>query len=157
MSRLALPPTHERQAGAGRGGGRGCWRRPPLGSTKNITPKRDTTRSNAGPGAAASRSAVWASAVTTVAVGTRRCAASTIAGEMSMPTAWAPAATAASSNVPDPHPTSSTRRADAEVGRAQHGRGERAKAASKIRSLRTHPSAPVAHVSRIASFATPPT
>ena len=56
------------------------------GSAKNMTPNRETTRSNGEPGAATSKSTVCASAVTTVAVGTRRRAASTIAGEMSTPT-----------------------------------------------------------------------
>ncbi len=123
------------------------------GSAKNITPNRETTRSNRAPGAAASKSAVCASAVTTVALGTRRRAASTIADEMSTPTASAPAATAASSNVPDPHPTSSTRRAEPRSAAPSIAAVNGAKAASKIRSLRTHPSAPVAQSSRIDSFA----
>ena len=97
--------------------------------------------------------AVCASAMTTVALGTRRRAASTIADEMSTPTVSAPAATAALSNVPDPHPTSSTRRAEPRSAAPSIAAVNGAKPASKIRSLRTHPSPPVAQSSRIASFA----
>jgi hypothetical protein len=72
---------------------------------------------------------------------------------MSTPTAFASSFPAASSKVPDPHPTSRTRRAEPKSAAPRIASVNGASAASKIRSLRTHPSAPFAQLSRIASFA----
>src|SRR4051812_38523369 len=79
------------------------------GSAKNITPNRDTTRSKGSPGAATRRSVVCASAATTVAVGTRRLAASTIGGGKSISPTAAPAGTAPPRQRPAPQTNASTR------------------------------------------------
>ena len=81
---------------------------------------------------------VCASATTTDAPGTRRAAASIIDGEMSTPTASVPAATAASSSAPVPHPMSSTRVAPARSAAATIASVTGVKLESMRRSFSAH-------------------
>nr|WP_232014098.1 hypothetical protein [Glycomyces terrestris] len=122
------------------------------GSSKNMTPKRETIRSKGRP--PPRRSAVCASATTTVASGTRLRAAAAMPSAMSTPTASAPAAVAASRSVPAPHPTSSTRCPPANPAAVRTAPVTGAKTASNTASFATHPAALSVQSSRIDSFAT---
>ncbi len=124
------------------------------GSSKNMTPKRETTRSNGAPEVSARRSSVCASAMRTVASGTRRRAAAAMPSEMSTPTTSAPAAALFASSVPVPQPTSSNRRPATGAACSRIAAVTGANTASRIASFATHPAAPSVQFCRIVSFAT---